>query len=594
MNLYEKENRLKYIRLAFLLAVVSFVLLSIVPAITSAANITYTSPDDGDEDVPIDTWITIRFNTTMDKSSVEDGLKITPDLKPYGYRMEWGDDDRELIIKPNSALAYSEDYEVRITGAKDEDGNSLVGDTAIEFKTESSPGISGLVSDMVNTLWDGFLAVIPGLVLLIFILIIGYFISRAAGWIFAKAMNRLGFDNAMEKVGVGKQLRAVGIKSPSKFLGIFVFWFIFVIVIQLAIAGVGVAVITNILAPIVLFIPRLLIAAIVILLGLYVANILVQKIMDQLIKTEIGRQLKDVDMRVKKSGFSITNIVSMFLRVFILLFFIQVALEIVNIGLLSEFITPVLLILPLVLVALFIVLIGLVVTEIIRKAVMKLVKEFQIMKLVKPVEETIGRRGIILQTFIFIVRVMVMLIFIQLAIGVLNSTGAFDPVAELINMVILWMPNVIAALVILMLGFWFASWTQKKVMESGKQFEMPFPRVTATAVKYLVIYLAGVMAVAQLGFEVNILYIITAIILGAVFIGVGAGFAAGSKEVFANISGKLQSEKILAVGNQVTIDGKYTGKVSKIGQYTTTLQGIDGKRIIIPNSQLVKSVIIEG
>ena len=108
------------------------------------------------------------------------------------------------------------------------------------------------------------------------------------------------------------------------------------------------------------------------------------------------------------------------------------------------------------------------------------------------------------------------------------------------------------------------------------------------------IYLAGVMAVAQLGFEVNILYIITAIIMGAVFIGVGAGFAAGSKEVFANISGKLQSEKILAVGNQVTIDGKYTGKVSKIGQYTTTLDGADGKRIIIPNSQLVKSVIIEG
>jgi small-conductance mechanosensitive channel len=567
-------------------------MLSIVPVNISGARIVDSNPEDGAEDVPIDVWITLRFNTTMDPATVN--IKITPSLEPYGYRQEWGDNDRELIIKPNSALAYSEEYEIQIISGEDTDGNPITDDTSIQFNTEASPGILGIFSEMIDTLWSGFMAIFPSLVLLIFIFLVGYIISKAAGWVFSQALKKLGFDRAMENVGVAKQLRSIGIKSPSKFLGIFVFWFIFVIVIQIAISAMGVPAITNILAPIILFIPRILIAAIVLLIGLYVANVIVQKLMDRLNKTEIGKQLHVVDKKVKSSGFSIISVFSMFIKIFILLFFLQVALEIVNIGLLSEFITPVLLIMPLILLALFIVLVGLLVTEIVRKAILKLIKEFKIMALIKPVEQTIGRRGVILNVFIFVIRVIVMLVFIQLAISILNSTGAFNQLAQLINLVILWMPNVLAALVIILIGFWFAGWTSKKVLESRKAIEVPFPKVTATAVKYLIIYLAGVMAIAQLGFEVPILYIVTAIVLGAVFIGLGAGFAMGTKEIFANIGGYIQTNKILEVGNHVTIDSKYKGKISNIGHYTTTLTGDDGKKIIIPNSQLVKSVIIES
>jgi small-conductance mechanosensitive channel len=567
-------------------------MLSIVPVNISGARIVDSNPEDGAEDVPIDVWITLRFNTTMDPATVN--IKITPSLEPYGYRQEWGDNERELVIKPNSALAYSEEYEIQIISGEDTDGNPITDDTSIKFNTEASPGILGIFSEMIDTLWSGFLAIFPSLVLLIFIFLIGYIISKTAGWIFSQALKKLGFDRAMENVGVAKQLRSIGIKSPSKFLGIFVFWFIFVIVIQIAISAMGVPAITNILAPIILFIPRILIAAIVLLIGLYVANVIVQKLMDRLSKTEIGKQLHVVDKKVKTSGFSIISVFSMFIKIFILLFFLQVALEIVNIGLLSEFITPVLLIMPLILLALFIVLVGLLVTEIVRKAILKLIKEFKIMALIKPVEQTIGRRGVILNVFIFVIRIIVMLVFIQLAISILNSTGAFNQLAQLINLVILWMPNVLAALVIILIGFWFAGWTSKKVLESRKAIEVPFPKVTATVVKYLIIYLAGVMAIAQLGFEVPILYIVTAIVLGAVFIGLGAGLAMGTKEIFANIGGYIQTNKILEVGNHVTIDSKYKGKISNIGHYTTTLTGDDGKKIIIPNSQLVKSVIIES
>ncbi len=580
-------------RILICVILISFFSIIILPGNTYGATITSTIPRDGEEDIPVDSWIIIRFNDTMKTETVEENLKISPSLKPYRYRLEWSDNDRELTIKPNAALSYDEEYTISFSGAKDENGNE-VDITSFSYKTESAPTISEIIIGMFLGMWAWIISIIPNLIIFIVILIIGYIVAKAAAWVFSKALRRLGFDKAMDRVGVLAQLNTIGIKSASRFLGIFVFWFIFVIVLQIAISWFGVPEITNILAPIVLFIPRILIAAIIILVGLFVANVIANKLLEHIGKTEIGKQLLSVDRKTKTSGISVISIVSLFIKIFILLFFVQIALEIVNIGLLAEFITPVLLILPLVLLALFIILIGLIVTEIIRKAILKIIQQFQIWKLVRPVEETIGRSGVIVNVFIFVVRVIVMLIFIQLAISVLNATGAFDQLQQLINVVILWMPNILAAIIIILIGFWVAGWVQKKILTSSKQMDIPFPETAASAMKYLIIYLAGVMAIAQIGFEVPILYIVTAIVLGAVFIGLGAGFAVGSKEIFANIGGYFQNNKVLKIGKRVTIDGKYTGTVNKIERFTTTIVADNGEKIIIPNSQLIKSVIFES
>jgi len=588
-----KVYRKKYLRKFLTIALLLNLVLLLFTGLSSAARIIESDPEDGATDVSVDKWIIIRFNTTMDTESVEDSLKISPSLDPYGYRIEWSNNDREIIIKPNTALVTDEEYTVEFPGAKDTDGN-LLENPSVKFKTESPPEILEVLSGMFWGMWNAAIGLIPGLILFIVILIIGYIIAKIAAWIFSKALNKVGFDKAMEKVGVGEQLRKIGVKTASKFLGIFIFWFIFVIVLQIAIAAFGVPSITNILAPIVLFIPRILIAAVIILVGLYVANVIAKKLLEMLQKTPIGRTLNDIDGKTKTSGISMVKIISLFIKIFILLFFVQIALEIVAIGLLSEFITPVLLLMPLILIAMIIIIIGLVVTEIIRKILLKLFSEFEIHKLIAPVEETIGKRGVILNILFFVVKLFIMLIFIQLAIGVLNSTGAFNQLAQLINTIILWMPNVLAAIVIILLGFWFAGWVNQKVMVYGKQVQMPFTDTIATAMKFLIIYLAGVMAIAQMGFEVPILYIVTAIIIGAIFIGLGAGFAIGSKDIFSNLSGYFHNNKVLRIGTWVTIDGKYTGKVQNISHYTTTILADNGEKIIIPNSQLMKSVIVES
>jgi hypothetical protein len=587
-----KRREKKLYRGFFVIAILLLIAMSFMAGISSAAYVTSTDPEDGAKEVSVDTWIVIRFNTSMDKSSVVDNLEIKPSLEPYRFRTEWNKDSTELTIKPNAALVYDRNYTITIEGAMDSLGDPLP-DTKINFKTESAPGILEGFGEVFETIWEGFIAILPKLILTIALLIVGYIIAKGASWAFCKVLKRVGFDKAMEKVGVAAQLKSIGIDSVSRFLGIFVFWFIFVIVLQIAIAWLGVPSVTDILAPIILFIPRILIAAIVILIGLYIANVVANRLMQMFEETSVGKQLKDIDEKTKKAGISMIQVVSIFIKVFILLFFVQVALEIVNIGVLAEIITPIMILLPLVLVSLFIVLVGILVAEFIVKTVLRLAKDFEIDRLIKPVEKTIGREGVILRVFTFVIRVFILLIFIQLSIGVLNSTGAFDALAELINTAILWIPNVIAALIIVLIGFWFAGWVSDRMLASGKEIEVPYPEAMAAGVKYLIIYISIVIAIAQIGIEVEMLYIITAIILGAVFIGVGVGFAYGTKDIFANMGGFIQGNKVLKVGNRVIIDEKYTGEIKDIDRFTTTIVAPNGDKIVVPNSKLTKSVIVE-
>ena len=99
------------------------------------------------------------------------------------------------------------------------------------------------------------------------------------------------------------------------------------------------------------------------------------------------------------------------------------------------------------------------------------------------------------------------------------------------------------------------------------------------------------MAMAQVGIAVPILYIIFAIVAAAVFIGLGVGFAYGSKDVFHNLVSYIQTDKTLKVGQSIKVD-EYQGTIEEIGRYHMVLKTTTG-RIRIPHSRLAKAIIEE-
>jgi len=228
----------------------------------------------------------------------------------------------------------------------------------------------------------------------------------------------------------------------------------------------------------------------------------------------------------------------------------------------------------------------LIVTDFVLNLVHKLLEEMESGKFIKPAEDIIKKPGVVMKFVDFLVKVTVMLVFINIAVAVLG----IEILAQLVTTVILWIPNLFAAAIIVLLGLWVAGWLYDKTMESSEKHEVPFPALVANAVKFLVIYIVITMALAQLGIEVPVLYLAFGITLGAVMIGLGAGFAYGLKGVMSNMGGYLQVKEIVKPGEKIEV-GEYSGEVKEITRYNTIIVDEMGNKKSIPNTYLVDNTV---
>ncbi|MFW5953192.1 MAG: mechanosensitive ion channel family protein [Candidatus Natronoplasma sp.] len=468
---------------------------------------------------------------------------------------------------------------------------------AIPSESESlsiEDGSNILVIETLENMWENiretFLELAPGLVFFFALVIIGYVVAKLASWSITKISKKIGLEKAMVRVGVTKQVKKLGLKSVSGLIGILFFWFIFVIFLQVALDYAGIQTLTDILAPIVLFIPRLIVAVIVLVIGLYVAEMVVKYLKNFVRRTPLSKDIMKVDKMTDKAGISLMDIIYIFIKAFILLFFINIALEIIAIPILADFINPVLIVIPLLIAAMAVIVIGLIVTNYVVDFAMKMLKEFEVDRLIEPVESMVEREGITLKVISYVLKLFIMLIFVQIAVGILNREGMFNQLAELVNTVILWIPNLLVAIFIGLIGFWIATWIHGKVVKHGRELDLPFIQFIAKGVQALVIYIAIVMALAQIGIEVPILYLVFGIAVGAVFLGLGVGFAYGSKDVFLNLVGSIQSDQTLKEGDKIEVEG-YEGVIKSVGRYSVELETSMGKTVHIPHSKLAGAVI---
>ena len=123
--------------------------------------------------------------------------------------------------------------------------------------------------------------------------------------------------------------------------------------------------------------------------------------------------------------------------------------------------------------------------------------------------------GEILKWYIFI-------IFLQVAVDLLQ----LGTLSNLLNTFVLWLPNVIAAIIILFVGVALAHYIEMRMKAHTKMRGM---NLSAVLAKLVIIFLVAIVALKQIGIDVSILentflIIIAALGLGiAIAIGIGFG-----------------------------------------------------------------------
>lgn len=130
---------------------------------------------------------------------------------------------------------------------------------------------------------------------------------------------------------------------------------------------------------------------------------------------------------------------------------------------------------------------------------------------------------------------LVLLFFVYLAADVLDLTLVQDA----LNRIISFVPDLVAAVVIVIVGVVLASLIKGVVRVAAGNYNLAHQELIATVVQYLVIFFSLAMALEEVGVATPILVNSVLIIIAAIAFGFALAFGLGSKDLAARIVEKM-------------------------------------------------------
>jgi len=162
----------------------------------------------------------------------------------------------------------------------------------------------------------------------------------------------------------------------------------------------------------------------------------------------------------------------------------------------------------------------------------------------------------------------------------ISAAGTFSE--QLSAWLVVALPNLIAAIIILIVGWWLAGRVEQGVLNLlGNRLEVDttLRTVLSKVGRYIVLILVLVAALSQLGIQTTTL--IAAV--GAIGLAIGLALQSTLSNIAAGIM--LLWLRPFSMGAFIE-SGDNSGTVDDVGLFATTLMRVDGVYVFVPNSQL--------
>ena len=132
-----------------------------------------------------------------------------------------------------------------------------------------------LILDPLVSLWNSFVTILPGVIAAIILLIIGYFIGLGIGHLVKLVVEKSGLDHYLQK---SKFAKSAGHFRISGVVGEITKWYIFLIFLSAGVDLLELGALSSLLQEFVRWIPSLILAGVVVILGVAFAHWLSMKI----------------------------------------------------------------------------------------------------------------------------------------------------------------------------------------------------------------------------------------------------------------------------------------------------------------------------
>ena len=387
--------------------------------------------------------------------------------------------------------------------------------------------ISAPFANMVNQV----LAFIPNLIGAIALGVIGWVVATVA---------RTAINAALAKTSMDERLSAkAGVKPMSSTIADMVYWFILLVVLtmvlgQLELDGLF-APLTNMVDKIFSFIPNILIAGVVFVVGYIIAKV-VRGIVTNLVSTFNVQEL------ASKAGLneqnSLPNIAGSLAFLVVIIPTIIAALNALKIEVIARpatnMLNKIMEALPNIFMAVAILVVTFYVVRMVANIIKGLIENTQINQLPAKVglQETMGDKRV--SDLVGYAIIFFAMLFAAIAAADLLG---FEPISAIITMFIAFGANIILGAIILFIGFWLANIIAGVVerSEQGSQF-------LANIVRVLIMGLVLAMGLKAMGIADSIVNLAFGLTLGAVAVAFALSFGLGGQEAAARFLRKMQDK----------------------------------------------------
>lgn len=203
------------------------------------------------------------------------------------------------------------------------------------------------------------------------------------------------------------------------------------------------------------------------------------------------------------------------------------------------------------------------------------------------VHEVLARAGLepsLSRLIAFAVRLALVVTVILAAVAVLDL-DAFD---RAIEEGVLFLPRLLAALALALLGLVLGSLARDRVERIAYQLDLRGP--IASAAQWAVVVVFLIVALGQLGVPTAILTALAAIVAASAALTISLAFGLGGRELAREVSAGRYVRAAVEQGQEVTIDGR-RGQVVAIESAFTVLETKNGESIRIPNHLFLESAV---
>jgi hypothetical protein len=122
-------------------------------------------------------------------------------------------------------------------------------------------------------LWERFINFLPALIGAILVFVAGWIVAAALGKVVEHIFKMIKVDDAMEKAGTTARFKKAGVDlNVAKFLGGLVKWFLILVFLMAATDILKLVQVTNFLNSIILYLPNVVVAAVILAVAFLVAN----------------------------------------------------------------------------------------------------------------------------------------------------------------------------------------------------------------------------------------------------------------------------------------------------------------------------------